>query len=87
MARGVPTVATAVGGIPEAIEDGVTGFLVPPANVEALADRLKRVLSDRELRDALGEGARKRFEERFGLGIVTQHQAKVISELIRRTAN
>src|SRR5215470_2828967 len=49
MAAGAPVVATAVGGTPELIEDGVTGFLVPPANSEALAERIEYALSQADL--------------------------------------
>src|SRR5205814_1832414 len=49
MAAAVPVVATQVGGLPEAIEDGVTGLLVPPRDSAALAKAIARILEDREL--------------------------------------
>lgn len=57
-ALGVPVVATRTGGIPELIEDGVTGLLVPPRNPEALADAILRFLGDATLRRACAEAAR-----------------------------
>jgi glycosyltransferase involved in cell wall biosynthesis len=61
-------VATAVGGIPEQIEDGRTGFLVPAGDPEALADRLTQLLSDSALRQRVAassvEAARSRFDLR-----------------------
>lgn len=68
MATGVPVVSTYHSGIPELIEDGVSGFLVPERDAEALADRLLRCLeaSDDE-REALRRAARKRVEEQFDL--------------------
>jgi len=66
-ACGVPTVATAVGGVPELIEDGATGILVPPGDSAALAAALERLLCDRELASRLGAAARHRVEERFSL--------------------
>jgi glycosyltransferase involved in cell wall biosynthesis len=47
MCMGVPVVATAVGGNAELVKDGQTGFLVPPGNAEALAEALRRLLTDR----------------------------------------
>jgi glycosyltransferase involved in cell wall biosynthesis len=65
-ACGIPSVATAVGGIPEQIEDGCNGFLVPVGDAGALAERLVRLLSDEALRAHMGarcaEDARRRFD-------------------------
>ena len=57
---GVPVVATRTGGIPELVEDGVTGLLVPPRNPEAFAAALLRILEDERLRQACAERARIR---------------------------
>jgi len=65
MACGVPVVATTGGALPEVVEDGVTGILVPPADAEALAEAIYRLLSDEPLRRRLGEMARQRVVERF----------------------
>ena len=53
MARGVPVIATAVGGIPEIIKDGENGLLVPPANPEALSEALLRLINDEIFRVTL----------------------------------
>lgn len=65
MASRLPIVATRAGGIPEMIDDGVHGLLVPPAAPGALADALVRVLGDPALADRLARAARTRVEERF----------------------
>jgi glycosyltransferase involved in cell wall biosynthesis len=65
MAYGRPVVATAVGGLPDAIEDGVTGLLVPPGDATALRDALERLLAEPALRARLGEAARERARERL----------------------
>jgi glycosyltransferase involved in cell wall biosynthesis len=65
MAHGRPVVATAVGGLVDAVEDGVTGILVPPHDPEALRAALERLLSDADLRFRLGSAARERARERF----------------------
>jgi glycosyltransferase involved in cell wall biosynthesis len=67
MAHGRPVVATAVGGLKDAVIDGETGLLVPPGDVEALRGALERLLADGDLRARLGAEARRRAEERFGL--------------------
>ena len=64
MAHGRPVVATRVGGIPELVEDGVTGFLVEPGDVAGLRAALERVLADPMLRRRMGREARKRVTER-----------------------
>ena len=66
MARGIPTVATAVGGIPQVIENGVSGYLVDVDDVEALADRLSSLLGSAELRADLGCNARNQIARNFG---------------------
>lgn len=65
MASGLPVVASRVGGLPELIEDGRCGFLVPVGDVDALADRIGRLLGDAELRARMGVAARRAVEERF----------------------
>ena len=60
MAWGRPVVATAVGGLTDAVEDGVTGLLVPPGDVAALRAAIVRLLGDAELRSRLGAAGRER---------------------------
>lgn len=66
-ATGVAQIGTLHGGIPEAVEDGKTGYLVPEHDIDALADRLDRILGDTELRRCMGEAARQMAEARFSL--------------------
>lgn len=63
----LPCVATAVSGIPELIDDGVTGLLVPPDDPAALAGALATLLGDADLRARLGEAGRCRTQDHFGL--------------------
>jgi glycosyltransferase involved in cell wall biosynthesis/CelD/BcsL family acetyltransferase involved in cellulose biosynthesis len=67
MAAGRPIVATSVGGNTELIEDGVHGLLIPPQDPHALADALLRLLKDPPQATRLGQAARQRVAERFGL--------------------
>jgi glycosyltransferase involved in cell wall biosynthesis len=57
LAVGTPVVATAVGGVPEVVVDGVNGLLVPPNDPAAFATAMKAVLSDAALRERLSAGA------------------------------
>jgi glycosyltransferase involved in cell wall biosynthesis len=62
LARGRAVVGTRAGGIPDVVEDGVSGLLVEPADPRALAEALRRLLSDRSLAERLGKGARAAVE-------------------------
>jgi glycosyltransferase involved in cell wall biosynthesis len=64
-AAGVPVVATAVGGTPEAVADRVSGFLVPPGDPAALANKVAALLRDPGLRAAFGAAGRERMREHF----------------------
>jgi len=65
MAASRPIVATTAGGIPEIVEDGVNGLLVPPRDQHALADAVVRALEDADLRRRMGEAGFARVNERF----------------------
>lgn len=67
MACRKPLVATNVGGIPEIVEDGVTGFLVPPRRPDAAAQRIVDLLADASLRRRMGDAGRARVERLFNL--------------------
>jgi len=82
MALGVPVVSTPVSGIPEAVEDGETGFLVPPRDPERLADAIERLLDDPGLASRLAAGGRRLVEERFDL----QKSAGALREMFRKSA-
>ncbi len=66
-ASGTPIVASAVGGVPEMVEDGETGLLVPPSDSEALAEACGRLLADPALRQRMGKAARGLAMDRFDL--------------------
>ncbi len=81
MAFGVPVVATAAGGIPEAVVDGVTGRLVPPRDPSALAAALVEALEDPARRAQWGRAGRQRFEERFTADRMVEATLAVHAEL------
>ncbi len=65
-ACGVPVVGTAVGGLLDSVQDGVTGLLVPPRDPVAFAAALRRLLDDPDRRRRMGSAARRRAVERYG---------------------
>jgi glycosyltransferase involved in cell wall biosynthesis len=65
MRTGLPIVATRVGGIPEAVADGVNGFLVPASRDDLMAESLKRLFLHASLREQMGRNGREIFLERF----------------------
>lgn len=67
MAAGLPVVATAVGGVPELVQDGVTGRLVPPNNPPALAGALAPLLANAALRQQWGRAGRQRIQTHFAI--------------------
>jgi N-acetyl-alpha-D-glucosaminyl L-malate synthase BshA len=67
---GCPSVATSVGGIPEVVENGVTGLLVPFGEVDQLAAAVEKLIQDVSLRKALGAAARSRAQERFSANVI-----------------
>ena len=81
MRAGLPIVATDVGGVSEAIEDGVTGLLVPPASSEALAVAITRLIDDCDLRLRLGRATRERFEKEFSLVAMQESAVRVFREV------
>jgi len=65
MACSVPVVASRVGGLPETVDDGTTGYLCSPDDLEGMAERAIAILADPELGDRFGRAAAARVRERF----------------------
>ena len=84
MAAGAPTVATRVGGTPEALVDGTTGLLVPPGEPRAIADAVSRLLTDRALADRLGRDARDMIREHFSVDRMVSATENLYLELLAR---
>ncbi len=81
MACATPVVGARVGGIKTSVADGETGYLVPPRDPEALADRILRLLSDPPLRLRMGRAARRRIEEHYTWEHVATLAAAAFSEV------
>jgi glycosyltransferase involved in cell wall biosynthesis len=82
MAAGLPVVASAVGGIPEVVAHGETGYLVPPGEPGALAEALSRLVADPGGRAALGAAGRRRVEERFDVERMRRRHVELYTELL-----
>jgi glycosyltransferase involved in cell wall biosynthesis len=82
MSLGKPAVVTAVGGLPEVVEDGQNGFVVPAANPAMLAERIVTLLRDRELVDAFGSSAQRRAGA-FQIGNAVKRIESVYGELLQ----
>ncbi len=80
MAAGRPLVASRVGGIPEIVEDGEGGLLVPPRNPDALADAVCALLADRKARSRMGEKARESMLARFDSSVVAGEMIGIYEE-------
>lgn len=81
MRAGKPIVATDVGGIAEAVVDGETGILVPPASADALAEGLRRLVEDESLRQRFGRAGRARYEDSFSLEAMGRRTRAVFAEV------
>lgn len=84
MQCGIPVVATRVGGNPEVVVDGVTGYLVPPGNISAFASQTVSLLLDRDLRKRMGEEGRRRVERDFLLRDVASRYLKIYDGALSR---
>jgi glycosyltransferase involved in cell wall biosynthesis len=80
MAAGLPIVSTDVACIPETIRDGVEGFLIKPGDIEALAERVGRLLADRTLRERMGQAGRQRFLQEFTYDRFAERMKDVFAE-------
>jgi phosphatidylinositol alpha-1,6-mannosyltransferase len=84
-ACGIPVVAGRSGGIPEAVRDGETGFLVEAERADAVAEAVGRLLDDRELRGRLGAAGRHAVETYYNWDRVAGDLARIGGEFARRT--
>jgi len=82
MAAARPIVATTAGGIPEIVEDGVNGLLVPPRDARALADAILRALRDADLRGRLGDAGFARVNERFTVERMVAQTAAAYEQIV-----
>ncbi|CAG0964100.1 glycogen synthase [Methanosarcinales archaeon] len=83
MSSGVAVIASNVGGVPEIIEDGVDGLLVPPGNPEILAKKLLFLLDNESERDKISKKAREKILEKFTSEIMTNETEKIYEQILK----
>ena len=85
MAAGKAIVATRVGGVPESVQEGQTGLLVPPENADALADAILKLLMNPKLRIEMGTRAREAAQNDFSVESQTPRLEAVFARVIERS--
>ncbi len=84
MAMELPVISTRVGGVPEVLEDGRTGTLVPIGRPDRLAEEVLRLIADEGLRHEMGREARARVERQFGIGGMIRRFEAIYSDVAGR---
>jgi glycosyltransferase involved in cell wall biosynthesis len=82
MSMGLPVVASAVDGTCELIENGVSGYLLPPGDVDAFAERIRELMEDSDLAHQLGEKAHRDVLERFGMARMIEAYDQLFLSLV-----
>ena len=82
MATGLPVVSTAVGGVPELVQHGATGLLVPAGDARALAEAITQLGRDADQRAAMGHAARQTALERFDVRAMSRAYAALYQQLL-----
>lgn len=82
--RGKAVIGTRVGGIPEAIVEGKTGFIIEPENPDLLAEKIALLLEDEPLRNAMGRFAYRYVKENFSNEVMAKNNAALLKELSQR---
>ncbi|MGD0801441.1 MAG: N-acetyl-alpha-D-glucosaminyl L-malate synthase BshA, partial [Terracidiphilus sp.] len=85
MACKVPSIATRVGGVPELIDDGVTGLLYPVGDVDAMAAGAIQLLKDRDRLETMREAARKTAQKRFCSSLVVPHYVRYYESVLEES--
>ncbi len=82
MAMGLPVISTYHGGIPELVEDGLSGFLVPERDADAIAEKLNYLIEHPEVWHSMGKAGRTRVEEKYDLNKLNDELVKIYQQLL-----
>jgi colanic acid/amylovoran biosynthesis glycosyltransferase len=82
-AKGLPVVSTSHAGIPEVVRDGASGFLVPQKDVDAIAERLLRLVDDPKMRSRMGQSGREFVKEHFDIQKLNVRLEKIYQEAVK----
>lgn len=86
MQHAMPVISTPEGGIPDLVDNGKTGLLVPQNNVGALANEMERLLNDRELCQRMGTAGRLRYEQLFSLPVFERNFSNILQDVVLEAA-
>ena len=81
MQYSLPIISTYEGGIPDIVEDGITGFLVPQRNVQQLADKIEILINNRHLATEMGKAGRKKYENKFTIDIFENRLVSILENI------
>jgi glycosyltransferase involved in cell wall biosynthesis len=81
MQHSLPVISTFEGAIPDVVDNGITGFLVPQKDVAALADKLELLINDAELRNKMGSAGRDKYEREFTLKKFENRMVEILQEV------
>ncbi|OGH95159.1 MAG: hypothetical protein A2039_09710 [Candidatus Melainabacteria bacterium GWA2_34_9] len=84
MSSGLPIISTPVGGTPEAVEDGVNGFLIQPGDYKALAEKIDLLASNKELREQMGQESFRIAKEKFDINIIINQLKELYEEVLEK---
>jgi colanic acid/amylovoran biosynthesis glycosyltransferase len=82
LARGLPVLGTVHGGIPELVEDGKSGFLVPEKNTRALAERLEYLVTHPEVWCEMGRAGRQRIETHYDINLLNDRLVGLYEQVL-----
>lgn len=83
MSSGIPVIASAVGGIPEQVEEGITGFLTPVGSVDQMVDSIVQLIRDGNLHESLGKNAERIAKEKYSLELQTDRYLNFYKQLLK----